>query len=159
MSVRKKLLESDGCSFDTIITVNFGDRIQNFGMQCRFDKKGNLFFTVKSPEMIAGITGEIAAGNGRLTFDDKVLAFPLLADGEISPVSAPWLLMKSLRSGYLSSSSTNKTIKHVHIEDSYEAEPLTVDVCLNASDLPISGEIFWKGTRILTIAVEKFAYL
>lgn len=159
IAVRQKLLTAEGYSFLAEITVDYGDMYQTFEMRCQFDSKGNLSFVVTNPATIAEITGQIASDGGKLTFDDKVLAFPLIAEGEISPVSAPWILIKSLRSGYLSSITINKNAMHINIDDSYEAETLTVDAYFSASELLIGGEIIWRGRKILTIVVEDFAYL
>lgn len=159
MSLREKLLNANGCSFDAVITADYADKIYTFGMQCLFDKDGNLTFTVTQPDTIAGITGAIAINSGKLTFDDKVLAFSLLADGELSPVSAPWLLIKTLRSGYLQSSSMDSGRTHLTIDDSYEADALKMDIWLNDSFLPATAEIIWQGRRILSVSVDNFIYL
>jgi len=35
---------------------------------------------------ISGITGSLSQNGGKLTFDDKALAFDVMADGLVSPV-------------------------------------------------------------------------
>ena len=159
VSMREKLLSSNGCSFDAAITADYADKIYTFGMQCLFDKDGNLTFTVSKPETIVGITGSIAINSGRLTFDDKVLAFSLLADGELSPISVPWLLIKTLRSGYIQSCGSSNGSVHLTIDDSYEEDALKVDIWLNDSQLPAEAEIVWQGRRILSVTVDNFQYL
>jgi hypothetical protein len=72
-------------------------------MDCEADSQGSVSFRVVSPESISGITGSVDRDQGKLTFDDKALAFDLLADGQLSPVSAPWVMIHTLRGGYLSS--------------------------------------------------------
>ena len=159
LSVRERLLNANGCSFDAVITADYADKTYTFGMQCLFDKEGNLSFTVTAPQTIAGITGGIAINSGKLTFDDKVLAFSLLADGELSPVSAPWLLIKSLRGGYLQSGTSDEGLTHLTIDDSYEADALKMELWLNDAQLPAAAEIIWQGRRILTVTVDNFQYL
>ncbi len=159
MSVREKLLNANGCSFDAVITADYADKTYTFGMQCLFDKEGNLNFTVTNPKTIAGITGGIAINSGKLTFDDKVLAFSLLADGELSPVSAPWLLIKTLRGGYLQSGTSDNGLTHLTIDDSYEADALKMELWLNDAQLPVAAEIIWQGRRILSVTVDNFQYL
>ena len=103
IQLRNQLLGSDGCSFRATITADYGDKLYNFIMDCVSDKDGNLKFVVASPETISGITGEISDHSGALTFDDKVLTFPTMAEGQITPVSAPWVFIKTLRNGYMNS--------------------------------------------------------
>lgn len=159
MSLRERLLSANSCSFDAMITADYADKIYTFNMRCLFDNEGNLNFTVTNPETIAGITGSIAADGGRLTFDDKILAFSMLADGELSPVSAPWLLMKTLRGGYLQSGTSDNGLTHVTIDDSYEADALKMDLWMNNTQQPVAAEIVWQGRRILSVTVDNFQYL
>ena len=97
MALRAKLLASQGVRFDAEITADYGDSTYTFSMTCSSDNQGNVSFAVVQPESIAGISGTVSAEGGKLTFDDKILAFDILADGLISPVSGPWVMMETLR--------------------------------------------------------------
>ena len=158
IALRSALL-AQGAEFDTTVTADYGDLICSFGMHCRLDKAGKLTFTVTSPESIAGITGDLSSTGGKLTFDDKVLAFSMLADGQVSPVSGPWILMKTLRSGYLTSCGMEAGCIRVAIDDSYADDALHLDIWLDEKDLPKRGEILWKGRRILSLDIENFVFL
>ena len=116
-------------------------------------------FTVKEPQAIAGITGSISPKGGKLTFEGLSLGFELLADGSVSPVSAPWILMKTLRSGYLTSCGVESGCIRVAIDDSYEEDALHLDFWLDEKDLPKRGEILWQGRRILSLDIENFVFL
>ena len=158
MELRKTLLDS-GCSFTAKVTADYGDKLSVFSMGCTADSDGNLKFTVLSPETIAGITGELNAMSGFLTFDDKALAFPLLADGEVSPVSAPWLLMNSLRGGYLYAAGQEGDVLRLTVRDSYAEDALQLDVWLDDRDHPSKAEILWQGRRVLSMEIGDFQIL
>ena len=157
--LRNKLLESDGCSFRADITVDYGEEVHVFTMDCKTDKEGNLSFTVISPTTISGIKGNVTDHSGSLIFDDQVLAFPTIADGQVTPVTAPWLFMKTLRSGYIHASTDSDAGYSVVIDDSYQDNALRLLITVSAENLPVSGEIFWDGRRILTVNVEEFKIL
>lgn len=159
MAFRAKLLAGQGVSFDTKITADYGDKFYTFAVHCETDAQGNLTFAVREPETIAGITGSVTQGNGKLTFDGNALAFDTMADGQLSPVSGPWVLMKSLRSGYLTSCAEEGENLRLAVDDSYADDALHLDVWLDAADLPIRGEIFWQGRRILSMDIENFTIL
>ena len=159
VALRSKLQAAQGCSFDASVTADYGDKTYTFAMGCRVDAHGNLSFTVKEPESIAGISGVIDNSGGKLTFDDHMLAFPMLADGQVSPVSGPWILMKTLRSGYLTSCGMEAGYVRVAIDDSYADDALHLDIWLDEKDLPKRGEILWKGRRILSLDIENFVFL
>lgn len=159
MSIRQKLLSSNGCSFDAVITADYGDQIHTFTMNCQADQNGNIRFEVTKPDTISGITGQIDREGGKLTFDDKVLAFELLADGQVTPISAPWLFVRTLRSGYLSACGEAGDGLRIQIDDSYADDALQLDIWTDANDQPIRCEILWQGRRILSLDVAGFKYL
>lgn len=143
-------------SFDANITADYGEKSYTFSMKCTCDTKGDLKFEVTEPQSIHGITGIISGNGGKLTFDDTALAFELMADDQLSPVSAPWVLMKTLRGGYLTSCTQEGDYLRVAIDDSYEEDALHLDIWLDSDDHPKQAEIFWKGRRLLTVSVENF---
>ena len=155
MTLRAKLLASE-CSFDAKITADYGDKLYVFAMTCQGDSRGNLTFTVTEPESIAGITGVISQDGGKLTFDDTALAFPLMADDQLTPVSAPWIFLKTLRGGYLASANMEEELLHLTIDDSYEEDALQLDIWLDGQNLPVQSDILYDGRRILTVQVSNF---
>ena len=158
LALREKMLQS-GCCFLAEITADYGDRTFSFQMQCNADVEGNLSFTVQKPESISGITGTIGATGGKLTFDNTVLAFSMMADGEISPVSCPWILIRTLQSGYVASSVRESEGIHLTVHDSYEEDALLLDIWLDSNELPKYAEVLWQGRRILSIRVDNFAFV
>ena len=154
LQLRSKL--SAGCSFDANITADFGNKTYSFSLSCNCDGEGNLEFTVRSPESISGISGTVAAGEGNLTFSDVALSFELLADGQLSPVSGPWVMIKALLGGYITSVGADGEYCRATIQDSYEESALTVDIWLDEKSVPAQADILWENRRILTIAVEDF---
>ena len=157
MKLRASLLGCLGCSFDATITADYGDEVHVFAMRCQTGGRGELQFEVLRPESIAGITGEFSSGEGKLIFDDVVLQFPLLADGQVTPISGPWILIKTLLGGYISAVNEEDENLHLTIYDSYEEDALQMEIWLNGEDAPICGEIIYDGRRILTLTVENFS--
>lgn len=159
VTLRNKLLQSNGCEFQMMITADYGENIYTFTMDCRSDKNGNVNFTVIEPETISGITGEIDNEGGKLTFNEKILAFPLLADEQLTPVSVPWLFVRMLYSGYIGSGGSDGDYYKVQMDDSYENDPLRADVWLNESNDPIHCDFLWNNRRIFTAKIENFRFL
>lgn len=158
VAFRNKLLGSSGCSFQAEITADYGEKVYQFSMACTADKEGNVTFEVTEPVSISGICGKITSQGGAITFDDQILAFQSLADGQITPVNAPWLLIKTLRSGYIRSCTDSDDGFEISIDDSYEENALRLVISFE-DDVPDECEIFWKGRRVLTVDVEEFAFL
>lgn len=159
MQLRTDLLQSDGCSFEADITADYGDKLHFFSMACHSDEQGDISFSVLSPETIAGITGRISQDGGKLTFDDTALHFSLLADDQLSPVSAPWIFLKSLRSGYFRAAGLEGEELRVTVDDSYEEDALMLDIWLSDRNVPNRCEILYRGKRILSLTVRKFGFV
>ena len=156
MRLRAELLGSEGCSFTAYLTADYGDQIQEFTLYCEGRNNGDLGFRVEAPETIEGITGRFNGREGALTFDDTVLAVPLLVDGQITPVSGPWIFLKTLLGGYLTACGQEGEYLHLSIDDSYEEDALQLEIWLNESDVPVQAEIIYDGRRILTMKLENF---
>ena len=159
MALRQKLLSSGGCSFEATVTADYGEKLHTFVLSCQADGTGELVFEVLAPDTIAGITGTMSASGGALTFDEEVLAFAPLADGQVAPVTAPWILVETLRGGYIRSCGWENECLRLTIDDSYAEDALQVDIWLDENDLPKQAEILWQGRRILTVKVENFTIL
>jgi hypothetical protein len=158
MALRTKLL-AQSVAFDVNITADYGDTLHNFSVSCQSDTNGTMTFTVTKPETIAGITGSISAAGGKLTFDDQAIAFDLLAEGQLSPIAAPWVFIKALRSGYLTSSGNDGEYLRLTVDDSYADDAMHLDIWLGQGDLPVRAEILWKGRRLLSMDVGNFHFL
>ena len=156
MDLRENLLGSESCSFLCQITADYGDSLHKFSVDCQGDRQGNVHFTVTEPETISGITGMISDRGGEITFDNTALQFGLLTDQQLSPVSGPWIFLRTLRSGYLMNAGMEEDLLHVGARDTYEEDALLVDLWLGPGDLPQRSEILFRGRKILTLQIEDF---
>jgi hypothetical protein len=141
---------------DVSIIADYGDKLYSFVMACTFDHAGDMQFCVKEPQTIAGITGTIKMDGGFLTFDDQAVAFPLLADEQLTPVTAPWIFMKTLMGGYLTGCCEEDGLLRLTIDDSYEEDALQMEIWINSEDTPVNAEIYYSGRRIVTMEIENF---
>ena len=159
LRLRDNLLKADGCAFDAAMTADYGDVTYTFEMKCKSDSAGNITFSVLKPDTIKGITGTIESEGGKLTFDDKILAFDVFADGLISPVSGPWYFIRALSGGYIRACEQSDDGFHMVVNDTYLENAFQVDIFTDNNLQPIHGEIFWKGYRILTLSLSNFKFL
>lgn len=159
LAFRSRLLSAQGCQFGVKITADYGDTLHVFSADCRGDSSGALSFRVMEPETLSGISGTVSDTGGMLTFEDTALSFPLLADDQLSPVSAPWIFLKTLRSGYLTSACFEENLLRLTIDDSYEEDSLQLDIWMKEDSVPVRADILYDGKRILSLEIENFAFL
>lgn len=156
LDLRTAVLGAESCSFDCRITADYGDTIHSFSLTCQGDRQGNLTFTVTEPDTISGISGKISRTGGQLTFDETALQFDLLTDDQLSPISAPWIFLKTLREGYLLTAGTQEGNLIITAKDSYEEDALLAEITVNTENLPCRGEIFYRNRKILTLEIGNF---
>lgn len=156
MELRQRLLNSDRFCFDAVITADYGDRMYTFEVTCTASNIGAVNFTVVSPESIAGITGSVSEGTGKLIFDDTVLLFEPLSQGQLTPAIGPWLMVKAVLGGYIHSISEVNDQTELIIDDSLNTERFQAVLTLDNNLLPSVCEIFWNNRRILSLQITNF---
>ena len=158
MELRAALMASQGCSFDAVMTADYGEQLQSFTVSCEADYQGNLNFVVKEPETLAGIGGKVSGEGGALTFDNQVLAFGLLAEGQVTPVSGPWLLVRTLLGGNVKSCTQEDGLLRISVDDGYQEDALHMEIWAEGHT-PKFAEVVWQNRRILTMEIENFRIL
>lgn len=158
LEVRGRMVSS-GCSFRCEITADYIEYTEQFTLECTVGIDGTVEFTVLEPEEISGIQGSLDGAEGTLNFDELILGFPLLADERLSPVAGPWILINTLRSGYITACVREEDGLHLTIDDSYADDALTLEIYLDEAGMVEGCEIGWRGRRQLSMEVEDFAYL
>lgn len=158
VALRTKLLSAELISFDVTVTADYGDNIQIFSMECQADSHGAVHFAVTAPASISGIEGSIDGEKGALEFENTALFFPLLADEQLTPVSAPWVLIQALRSGCITSAGADGDTALVSIDDRYDDDALHLDVWLDETGCPCKAEILYRERKILSLDVKNFTY-
>lgn len=159
LEFRNRLLDAPGCTFTAKVTGDYGDMIHVFSARCRSDETGAVTFQLSEPDTLAGIAGTVSEEGGRLTFEDKALCFPLLTDEQLTPAAAPWILLKTLRSGYLTSACQEEDLLRLSMDDTYEEDALHLDIWMDESRLPVRADILYDGKRILSVEVDDFVFL
>ena len=159
MQLRSQMLQAEKCAFSVQVTADYSDFLHSFSMDCTADKEGNVHFTVTAPETIAGISGNLKAAGGQLVFEETALHFPLTAEDRFSPVSVPWILVRTIRSGYLTSACRENDCVRLTFDDTYEEDALHLDIWLNEHNLPDHADILHDGRRIMRVSVRNFSFL
>lgn len=159
ISLRNKTLSCTSCSFLADVTVDYGASLYSFSANCCMDAENNMELTIVEPSSISGIKANVSAETGKLTFDEQILLFETVADGKITPVGVPWLLIEAIRGGYISMCASEETGAFAQIDDSYKGANFSVDLRLDNQSIPVSAEIIWDGKRIVSMRISDFVFL
>lgn len=157
LDFRTALMQEEGCSFTADITADYGDKLYVFSVsaECSGDETK---ITVLSPDSIAGIVATVSADGAKLSFEDTCLDFGKLANGYVSPVSAPWLLHRCWIGEYIAYAGADGDLERITYLKGYNKQEVTLDTWLSADGVPVHAEVLYDGVRCLTIEIKDFQY-
>lgn len=155
MTLRTSLLQNSA-AMTVGVLADYPDKNSSFSLDCTFDHLGNMRFTVLEPETIQGISGKVESDQGMLTFDDSVLYFELMSEEKISPICAPWILMKTLRGGYITSACMENDLLRLTVDESYDDNTMTLDIWIDGNNEPVRADILWEGRKIMSAEIANF---
>lgn len=155
--LRTQLIEAKQCTFAATVSAYYTEEIYQFQVNCSVDDTGTLSFTVTAPETIMGINGNISGDGAALAFDNEVLAFPIMADERISPVSAPWVFYNTLRCGYLSGYTESSEGNLLSMDDSFEENPLHLEIQTDENYVPLNVQIYYQQKMVLALEIHDFS--
>ena len=159
LEFRQTLLAGTGCTFSLDLTADYGDLLCRFSMDCQADDSGKVTFQVTQPQTLAGITGVLSGDTGALTFDGHLLAFDPLAEDLPTPVGSPWVLISTLREGYIRSAGQEDQRYRITMNHTYGENALQLDVWLDEKSNPVQCDILSDGRRILSMVIRDFRIL
>lgn len=159
LKFRENLLRQSGYAFTCDLTAEYGQILYQFVLECQVDNKGTVSFTVTAPDSISGIKGELSGAGGQIKFEDSILGFPILSEELPTPLSAPWLFVIAMRSGYIRTCDVQDGKMALTIAETYEEDAMLMKIQFDRNDKPVSCEIIWKGRRLLSMEIDDFHYL
>lgn len=157
MDFRTALQRANGCTFSADVTAEYPEKVFTFSLDCVFEND-QMKLRVTKPGVIEGICAGVHNGTASLEFEDISLEFGKLANGNVAPLTAPWILASAWKSDYISSAGADGNRTRATILKGYNDEELTIDTWFE-NELPVYAEISYAGTRVLQISIENFTYL
>ena len=155
LEFRETLLKAQQCSFSAEITADYGDSVTEFSVTCLGNSSGELAFEITEPEAIAGIRGRISYAGGEIRFEEEAVFFPLMTDDHLSPASAPWIFLKTLRGGCITAVCREEDSLRLTADDRYDQDALHLDIWFR-ENIPIRADISQNGRRFLSLNVKNF---
>ena len=89
-----------------------------------------------------------------------MLAFSALADGQLSPVAAPYTVAQSWCTGYIRTCGLDEGYLVMSVDTTFDDNPLTVETWLDREKgIPLFAEICYNDRRILSVTITDFQYI
>ena len=103
--IRGEYLSLSGWTGQVEVTAHYDQQVYQFTMDAAWSREGETVLTVTAPELLAGVTARIQAGEGRLEYDGAGLSTGALDDQGLTPIAAVPALMDQLGAGYIARSA------------------------------------------------------
>lgn len=159
MDFRAALLQAEACSFHAEITADYGDSVQQFGLQCECRIDGTAQVELTAPETLTGICATVTDSGGTLQFDGMAIAFDLLAGGNVAPIGAPCIVTAAWTNAYISAVGKEGETRRCTYAYGYEERQLMIDCWFDEKNVPIFAEICYNNKTVLKIAITDFSYV
>lgn len=114
-AVRGQYLEMTGCSGHADLTADYGRRVYTYGVDFTWQREGETFLTITAPEMVAGTTAHIAAGETALEYDGVMLETGPLNEEGLSPVDVLPALLAYAREGFAAECVLEEEPSRLHV--------------------------------------------
>ncbi len=158
LEFRSLCLGAKQLEFEARVCADYSDHMERFTLDCMADDRGTVSFCVKEPEVISEVSGHVSGKEGALNFEDEMIAFPLMADETLSPVSAPWLMVHALREGAITACAREEDCLHLSIDADYGDEAYQAEIWVRDRTVQAS-EISWQGRRLLSMEISQFTFM
>lgn len=155
---RTALMSAGGCAFQADVSADFGEKVYDFTVQCRYMQDEKAVLTVTKPEIIAGIEATVSADGARITFDGTELDFGHLANGRVAPMAVPWLLGRAWSSEYIHAAGKDGETVVVTYLMGYNEDEITIETWFDAAGTPVRCDISHDRQRCLAITISDFRY-
>ncbi len=155
LNFRFSLMEAGGCEFQAKVLADYGERVYEFDLTCRYDSGEGASLTVIAPEEIAGICANVSGDGTMVSFEDVQLEFGKLADGHVSPMALPWLLGRGWTGAYMETAARDGQQVLFTCLMGYDDEEVMMETWLD-SGVPIQCDLTYSGIRCLTAQITDF---
>lgn len=133
---RASLGESAGISLTANVRADYGEKILEYTLRYEENAFGNTV-EVLSPELVSGVKAHFEENRGTLEFDGLILDGANLTKDGLTPLSALFEIVKSLKSGYL---------QKLWIEDSDNGAELVSELAVSDSSI----QTLWMDAASMT---------
>lgn len=158
LTFRTALLQSGGCSFTAAITADYGESAASFTLDCVFSPETGASVTVTEPESIAGIQAQVKDTAASVSYDGMQLGLGSLADGNLAPLAAPYVLGQCWAGEYIDATGTEDGLLRTTYRMGYEEKELVVDTWFSQEPLaPVRAEISFEGRMVLRTDISAFS--
>lgn len=156
LDLRSSLLSRQTYSFSLDVTADFDETVFCFSVDC-LAKPDGVQMTLTAPETISGIKAYCADDGPGVLFDDTRVSLGELAEGNLTPLEAPYLLRKAMEKEYIQCTGPDADRLRITYLLGYGDREITLDVWLDENtNVPVYAEFTYEGRSVVRADITSF---
>ena len=141
------------------LRAEYDERVFDCTLDVAWDNATGATLTIVEPELAKGVTARIANGEASLQYGDFSLETgPLTWEG-LSPMETVPALWGQITGGYIAGTSLTEGLLEVTYRPGDDPPGTGLEAVVTfdtESGKPTVGELFWDGSRVVTVEVQAF---
>lgn len=159
LTIQKEFDHMTACTGRFALTADYGERAFECVLDAAYDQVTGGALTIVEPELVKGVTARFNAGETALSYDGFSLELGPLTDEGISPMEALPTLWRQVSQGYIAAVAEKDGVLTVTYRTDGQSPGTGLEAAVafeTESHKPLSGELFWDGSRVAAVEVQEF---
>ena len=159
LAIQKEFDRMTACTGRFSLTADYGERTFECVVDAAYDQVTGGALTIAEPELVKGVTARFNAGETSLSYDGFSLELGPLTDEGISPMETLPTLWRQVSQGYIAAVAEKDGVITVTYRPDGQSPGRGLEAVVifdGESHKPLSGELFWDGSRVAAVEVQEF---
>lgn len=159
IEIQKEFAAMTACSGQVSLTADYETRIFDYVLDVTYDSVSGAALTIVEPQIAQGVTARLKAGETQLVYDDFSLDAGPITDSGLAPVEAVPTFYREISQGYIAGIELSGGLLSVTYRESGQDPGTgleTVVVFDAKTRMPLSGELYWDGARVMEAQLKDF---
>lgn len=147
------------CAGRLSLEADYENRVFDCVLDVTYDQVTGGVLTIVEPELVRGVSAHITQDGASLSYEGFSLDTGAVTDDGLSPMEAVPRLYQAVTRDFVAGATLTEETLSVTYRDGEQAPGTGLEAVVTfdaKSHAPLTGELFWDGTRVITVQVTSF---
>lgn len=147
------------CSARVSLEADYGQRVFDCALDVTYDQVTGGTLTLVEPDIAKGVTAHISPEGTSLSYQGFSLETGDVTGDGLSPVEALPRLYQAVSRDFVAGASVTDGVLSVTYRDGEQPPGVGLEAVVTfdvESHAPLTGELFWDGSRVISVQVADF---
>lgn len=159
LQIQKEFSSMTACSARVSLEADYGQRVFDCALDVTYDQVTGGTLTLVEPDIAKGVTAHISPEGTSLSYQGFSLETGDVTGDGLSPVEALPRLYQAVSRDFVAGASVTDGVLSVTYRDGEQAPGVGLEAVVTfdvESHAPLTGELFWDGSRVISVQVADF---